>query len=228
MPWREKSPVDLRVQFISEYMSDWFTMTELAAQYGISRKTAYKWVDALRSGGARGRWGIARGGRTSIRRRRPRRWWRPCCASGGVIRSGGPRSCWRWGAGSSPTPRGRVDRPCVICCRRHGLIVPRRRRRPEPHGSHAPGARITAPNETWTTDFKGEFRTGDRAYCYPLTLRDGFSRYVLRCDALRSRTYRGDAASLRARVRRVWAARADPQRQWDPVCRAGPGAACRG
>jgi putative transposase len=38
----------------------------------------------------------------------------------------------------------------------------------------------------WTTDFKGQFRTGDGRYCYPLTLRDGFSRYVLRCDALAS------------------------------------------
>ena len=41
----------------------------------------------------------------------------------------------------------------------------------------------------WTTDFKGEFRTGDRRYRYPLTLRDGFSRFVLRCDALLGRTY---------------------------------------
>ena len=43
-------------------------------------------------------------------------------------------------------------------------------------------ASITAVNEVWTTDFKGEFRTGDGLYCYPLTLRDGFSRFVLRCD----------------------------------------------
>ena len=66
--------------------------------------------------------------------------------------------------------------------RRHGLIVPHRRRGSVPHGTHAL-APITQPNATWTTDFKGEFRTGDRVYCYPLTLRDGFSRYVLRCDA---------------------------------------------
>jgi hypothetical protein len=47
---------------------------------------------------------------------------------------------------------------------------------------------VTAPNAVWTTDFKGEFRTGDGVYCYPLTLRDGFSRFVLRCDGLLSRT----------------------------------------
>jgi hypothetical protein len=40
----------------------------------------------------------------------------------------------------------------------------------------------------WTIDYKGEFLTGDRRYCYPLTLRDAFSRYVLRCDALTAHT----------------------------------------
>jgi hypothetical protein len=45
------------------------------------------------------------------------------------------------------------------------------------------------PNDTWTTDFKGHFRTRDGVYCYPLTLRDGFSRYVLRCDALTTTSY---------------------------------------
>ena len=44
MPWRGMSPVDLRVQFISECLSGLFSVTELALQYGISRKTAYKWL----------------------------------------------------------------------------------------------------------------------------------------------------------------------------------------
>jgi hypothetical protein len=44
----------------------------------------------------------------------------------------------------------------------------------------------TAPNLVWTVDFKGEFCTGDGALCYPFTLRDGYSRYVLACTALRS------------------------------------------
>jgi transposase InsO family protein len=52
-----------------------------------------------------------------------------------------------------------------------------------------PVAPITAANGTWTTDFKGAFRTGDGAYCHPFTLRDGFSRYVLRCDALAGYTH---------------------------------------
>lgn len=67
---------------------------------------------------------------------------------------------------------------------------------------------ITQPNEVWTTDFKGEFRTGDGVYCYPLTLRDGFSRYVLRCDGLYTR--RGD--DVRRRFERAFAAYGLPER----------------
>ncbi len=71
---------------------------------------------------------------------------------------------------------------------RASLVVARGRRAAAV--GHAPSVLtpITAPNGTWTTDFKGEFRTGDSRYCYPLTLRDSYSRFVLRCDALLCRT----------------------------------------
>jgi hypothetical protein len=97
----------------------------------------------------------------------------------------------RWGARKLLVTLTR-QHPQVACpsrstvcdlLRRQGVIVPRRRREAVPHGGHAL-APITRPNETWTTDLKGKFRTGDCAYCYPLTLRDGFRRYVLRRDAL--------------------------------------------
>jgi hypothetical protein len=45
---------------------------------------------------------------------------------------------------------------------------------------------MDAPNAVWTTDFKGQFRAGDGAYCYPLTVCDGYSRYLLACRGLRS------------------------------------------
>ena len=44
----------------------------------------------------------------------------------------------------------------------------------------------TAPNQIWTIDFKGQFRTRNGAYCYPLTVIDHFSRYLLACQALLS------------------------------------------
>src|SRR5262245_14091930 len=54
MPWREMSPMEQRLEFVREYESELFTMTELAAQYGISRKTGYKWVAQYEATGARG------------------------------------------------------------------------------------------------------------------------------------------------------------------------------
>lgn len=199
MPWRERSPVDLRVQFIGEYQTELWSMTELAEQYGISRKTAYKWVTRYERGGA-----------AALLDQSRRPWTQPSATDPRLIAAllAVRRRHPRWGAKKLLAVVKRQDARAAwpsrstVCdvLRRHALVVPRPRRRPMPHGGHAL-APITGPNETWTTDFKGEFRTGDRRYCYPLTLRDGFSRYVLRCDALLSRSY----ALTRARFERAFA-----------------------
>jgi putative transposase len=58
MPWQERSPMELRLQFVLEWHSGFYTMTELCADYRISRKTGYKWVDrydALGDAGLRDR-----------------------------------------------------------------------------------------------------------------------------------------------------------------------------
>jgi transposase InsO family protein len=74
--------------------------------------------------------------------------------------------------------------------KRAGLISSRKRKRRSTRFS-APFRTVAAPNDVWTTDFKGQFRTRDRRYCYPLTLIDCFSRYILRCDGYLSAS--GDA-----------------------------------
>jgi transposase InsO family protein len=67
--------------------------------------------------------------------------------------------------------------------KRHGLVPPRRRRAIAGHpGRPASGA--DAPNTLWAIDFKGQFRTGDGGWCYPLTLQDSYSRYLLACEGL--------------------------------------------
>src|SRR5687768_408173 len=69
--------------------------------------------------------------------------------------------------------------------KRRGLVQPRRRRR---HWQHpgAPAAVARAANDFWTTDFKGQFPTRDGRYCYPLTIAELHSRYLLACTALTS------------------------------------------
>lgn len=198
--------MDARVQFVTEYLSGLFTMVELSEQYGVSRKTGYKWVARYTTAGLPG---------LLERSRRPH--LTPHAISPAVtaavvaLRRRHPR----WGAKKllAVLRREGPDRPwpsrSAICdlLRRAGLIRPRPRRRPPVH-TRLPLVPVTRPNQTWTTDFKGEFRTGDAQYCYPLTLRDGFSRFVLRCDALLNRTY----AVTRPRFERAFAEYGLPDR----------------
>jgi transposase InsO family protein len=207
MPWREMLPMDQRIQFVGEFRSGFFTMTELAAHYGVSRKTGYKWVERYEAHGVAGLTDRSRRPHASprateptlvqvlvrVRKRHPR-WGAKKLL--GVVRREAPTAAW-------PT-RSTV---CDLLSRA-GLVPPRTRRARHPVPLPPSLAPIVRANGTWTTDFKGEFRTGDGIYCYPLTLRDGWSRYVLRCDALLGQTY--DAT--RRRFARAFAQYGLPER----------------
>jgi transposase InsO family protein len=187
MPWRKTSPMEQRLEFVREYETELFTMTELAAQYGISRKTGYKWLAQYEAEGARG---------LSDRSRRPHH--SPQATAPDLVEAlmALRRRRPHWGAtkllavAARHDPHAEWPSRSTVCTwlHQHGLVPPRRRRARSARGPASPLAPITTVNQVWTTDFKGEFRTGDGRYCYPLTLRDGFSRFVLRCDGLLSRT----------------------------------------
>jgi transposase InsO family protein len=176
-----------RLEFIREYATELFTMTELTAQYGISRKTGYKWLERYETGGA---------GDLQDRSRRPHH--SPHATDADVVEAlmAQRRRHPRWGAkkllavAARRQPDASWPSRSTVCTllKQRGFVAARRRRARSPHGPAAPLAPITTVNQVWTTDFKGEFRTGDGVYCYPLTLRDGFSRFVLRCDAFLGRT----------------------------------------
>jgi putative transposase len=199
MPWRETSAMDERLHLVQEYLSELCTMTELAAQYGVSRQTGYTWVGRYTSDGVLGLVDRSHRPHTSphatapalvdaivAQRKRHPRWGATKLLA--VVRRQQPTAGW--------PARSTV---CDLLKAR-GLVEARRRARrlAPPPSTRAP---ITCANDVWTTDFKGEFRTGDGVYCYPLTLRDGFSRFVLRCDGLLSTAY----AATRRRFERAFA-----------------------
>lgn len=184
MPWQGVSPVDLRMQFITEYLTERSTMTDLADAYGISRKTAYYWVHHYEHEGP----GCLAG--TS---RRPHRFPRATAADVVAALLAARRRHPTWGAGKLRDWLVTRAPTTVWPCRDtiHTVLVRagcvRRRRHPRPPLGPPPQLTVpTAPNQVWTIDFKGQFATGDGILCYPLTVRDGASRFVLRCTALPS------------------------------------------
>lgn len=207
MPWCETSPMEQRLEFVREYETELFTMSELAAQYGISRKTGYKWLERYDAHGIDGLRDQSRRPHASPHATDPELVERLL-----TLRRRHPR----WGAkkllalAARRDPRAAWPSRSTVCTwlKQHGLVTPPRRRARSPHASASPLAPMTGVNQVWTTDFKGEFRTGDGVYCYPLTLRDGCSRYVLRCDGLLNRT----VAATQRRFARAFAEYGLPDR----------------
>jgi putative transposase len=171
--------MDQRVAFIADWLRDEWTMTELAERYGISRKTAYKWVERYEEDPAQGLADRSRApkahGRAmaeevrdaivALRRAHPR--WGPKKLRA-VLGERDPRHVW-------PAASTMGD-----LLRREELSAPRRRQRYVVPLTQ-PLAAAQAPNDVWTADFKGWFRTTDGRRCDPLTIADACSRFVLCC-----------------------------------------------
>jgi transposase InsO family protein len=173
--------MELRKQFIDEYMQRETSLAELCRRYGVSRKTGHKWVARFLEGcelGDRSRrphkspTAVAAWLEEAIvtaRRQRPR--WGPRKLRAALLRS-------------NPGAELPSVSTFAMIFKRNGLVTPRRRRRRTPPSS-VPLAHATAPNALWCIDFKGDFAVG-RTRCYPLTVMDAYSRFLIACVALSS------------------------------------------
>jgi transposase InsO family protein len=199
MPWQEMSPVDLRIEFVHAFQTGLWSMTELCDQYQISRKTGYKWVDRYEADG-----------RAGLRDRSRRPHHSPRASDPAIVDAlcAARRMHPTWSARKllavlrrrQPTIAWPQRSTGAAWLKARGLV--RARRRPShQRAPSGPLAVVERLNQVWTTDFKGEFRVGTGQYCYPFTLRDAFSRYVLRCDALATK----DGAATRRCFERAFA-----------------------
>lgn len=196
MPWRERSPMDERVQFIADYLRARWSTTELCRRYGISRKTAYKWIIRYDRDGPRGLEArLSQPGSSpqatpdrvvqaivALRKQHPGWGGKKIVA---VLQE--RRPTWSLPAVSTAND---------ILKRSH-LVAPRRRRRRLEHPGYVPSA-VTEPNAVWSVDFKGQFRTQDGQLCYPLTVCDVYSRFILACRALPRPTTAATYGAFRA------------------------------
>lgn len=182
MPWARTDWMTERVKFVAAYQRDEDSFTDLCQDFGISRKTGYKWIRRYQADGPAALENRSRAPHRhshatpdhiveaiiALRRRHPR--WGPRKLAV-VLQRRSPRM-----ALPATSTMGEI-------LKRSGLVRPRRRvRRSSPYGE--PLRQYDAPNAVWCADFKGCFLVGGER-CHPLTISDGYSRYLLRCHALR-------------------------------------------
>jgi transposase InsO family protein len=200
MPWMETNTLEERFRFICDFESGQWTMAELCERYGVSRPTGYKWLGRHRGAGD-----ACLEDRSRAPHGCPHR--TPARIEDLILAA---RREYGWGAKKLLGVLAKRHRDLPWPARstindileRHGLLRKNRRRRRWQHPGAAP-LRTERPNQVWPADFKGEFKTGDGIYCYPLTVTDHFSRSLLACRALPSVKTEGTKPVFRALFREV-------------------------
>ena len=181
MPWKECHVEDERLRFVARRLEG-EKMAPLCAEFGISRKTGYKIFERYQDCGLQA---------FTDRSRRPHRQANrlPAAVEATIVRL--KREYPSWGAPKIreklrqcyPGPHLPAISTVHAVLDRHDLVAHRRRRR----AAKATGTELSQPlepNALWCADYKGEFLLGNRRYCYPLTITDFASRYLLTCEAL--------------------------------------------
>jgi transposase InsO family protein len=183
MPWRECSVMEERLRFVARLLEG-EGMSEVCRDFGISRKTGYKIFNRYKDDGLDA---------LADRSRRPVRYANQLPDQVERLIVDLKRDKPHWGARKIRELlvrklAGDVRLPAKSTVHavldRHGLVKRARQRRNRPNGT--PLSAGAEPNALWCADFKGEFKLGNGRYCYPLTVSDHASRYLLLCEALES------------------------------------------
>jgi transposase-like protein len=169
MPWKGVTVSEERQEFLKDYRLGYYTVSELAGRYSVSRKTAHKWIQRLQRRGEDGFHELSR---------RPQHC--PGRTAGAIVEElvALRRAHPCWGRGKLLDLMGRrhprLDLPSVATVRRilarEGLLRARRRWRRAHPG--CPKTMAQGPNDIWAADSKGLFRLKNGQYCFPLTVSD--------------------------------------------------------
>ena len=194
MPWKERSPVTERLMFVADCMEGLYRIGELADQYGISRKTAYKWLNRWIEEGPEGLGERAHAAH-AVANRTPPEMEELVVGLRGDHSSWGPKKLLAVLGRRHPGLALPARSTVAEILKRHGLVKVVRRRRREGHPGR-PQGEPSSPNQVWGIDFKGQFLTRDGRYCYPLTVSDLCSRYLICCDGYLTTAYEPVKESL--------------------------------
>jgi transposase InsO family protein len=190
MPWKETDVRKERTKFLLEWEREnaeagRANVARLCRAFGVSRDAGHRWIRRYQEAGK---------DLAAIEERSHRPFVSPTTVSesmqDAIIRLRKKRPHWgprklrdvlltRHAITPVPSPSTIGD-----LLKRHGLTRTRKRRRKSAIVPSQPFAGCDRPNAVWCVDFKGQFRTGNGVVCYPLTIMDAYSRFLLRCEIL--------------------------------------------
>jgi transposase InsO family protein len=185
VPWKESCPVSERMRFVVR-LERGERMVDLCREFGISRKTGYKLLKRFQAFGATGLFDEPRRPERIPHRTVPE-------LEALIVEARqdhptwGPKKLRAWLGNENPSLKLPVPSTIGDLLKRRGLVEPRRRRRTAPL-HEGPLQQGLQPNDVWCADFKGQFRLRSGPYCYPLTITDQCSRFLLACEALEGTT----------------------------------------
>ncbi|MGX9988290.1 IS481 family transposase [Rhizobium sp. Z1P35] len=190
MPWREISVMEERLRFVARLLEG-EGMSDVCREFGISRKTGYKIFNRYKDEGLDA---------LTDRSRRPVRYANqlPEPVTAMIVRLKKEKPYWgarkirellvKRLAGDVRIPATSTVHAVLD---RHGLVSQARKRNRANKAVGTVLGEALAPNDLWCADFKGEFKLGNGRYCYPLTVTDQASRYLLCCEAFESTREQG-------------------------------------
>lgn len=182
MPWKKMSEQDQKLQFIKHCLKETEPLSMICKCFEISRKTGYKWLSRFKSSGLEGLFDMSKAPK-HVHNKTPFQTEQEILR----LKSLHPR----WGAKKlralALKSEGQMNVPSESgfyqILRRHNMTRPRKRKARVTLYAE-PFSHCNAPNDVWCADFKGQFKTGDGKYCYPLTVTDAYSRYIICCKIL--------------------------------------------
>jgi len=171
-----------RTKFVVAVESGEFSFAEQCRRFGISRKTGYKWLDRFSRDGLSGLEDLSRAPHCCPHET-PRELAEAILCLKHKYPNWGPRKLRHKLYMLEPDKDWPANSTIGELLDRHGLVTPRKVRRRVPPSS-APLSHCQQSNDVWSADFKGQFQLGSRQWCYPLTVSDNHSRYLLACQGL--------------------------------------------
>lgn len=182
MPWKKMSTMDQKIQMVADWQSQYLSITNLSLKYSLSRPTIYKWLKRYEEFGIDG---------LKEQSRRPLS--SPNQTQDDMVelivkeklknRKRGPKKVYY----QLKTQHPHIDLPSPSTIgewlKKHGLVNKRKKRLRVPPYTE-PFMECQSPNAVWSVDYKGQFYTKDTRVCYPLTISDNYSRYLLKCRGL--------------------------------------------